>query len=538
MSPRGLRRAAVLAALGMAVVDASPSQAYKLGGAKWPTRTITYHSATPEFDGAIAAAVRVWNTSGARVHFKQASARRARLHIIHGKNLGAGANGLASLGVVAPDVVTRRTVAGVPMSGYPVPCGTRLRGPFGKPARPMRAGPARLAAAGREDGGAEPAGGERDDEDRRPRARPRARAQPRRQPLRDHVAGRHGALRAARGVAGPLPDAGGRRRARRIARYGGSMKPLPPAFCDLAAPPVPPTNLAATFDADFRVIRFTWTNAGDSSVRTVATAVQRDGCATEPPPYRSPATPGAADAGRVPVDNEPAGGTASAVVRGRVRRLSAPTTAWRTWRRAAARVRSSGVMRLVPSPSGRRCAARAQRRGAPPRGKPCPRHAELTSRRHADRPGDDHGYHALTACVKDTRRGSCSPGGTRKAPSRTDPLLPVLAQRATRPSTNPRARRTRSTTSRARQRCGSSICARATQLDRAARRPGLRPGADAARIVAMNSHRRTSSSRTPEREPPRRRRRAGLARLRRASVEGVLDLARRAAPPRRCDNPP
>jgi hypothetical protein len=164
------RRAAVLATavavLGSAVAGAAPSQAYKLGGSKWPTRTITYHASTPEFDGAIAAAVRAWNTSGVRVRFKAASARRARLQIIHGTNLGGGANGLASLGDVPPDVVTRRTIEGVPISGFAVPCGARLRGPSGKSApRPLRARSACLARARGQASGAGPASGEHDDED-------------------------------------------------------------------------------------------------------------------------------------------------------------------------------------------------------------------------------------------------------------------------------------------------------------------------------------------------------------------------------------
>lgn len=321
---------AAIAALGTAVVDASPSQAYKLGGTKWPTRTITYDSATPEFDGAIAAAVRVWNTSGARVHFKEASARRARLHIIHGKNLGAGANGLASLGVVAPDVVTRRTLAGVPMSGFPVPCGTRLQGPFGKPARVrcVRGPHVWLLRVGKK--------AARD---------PRVANEMTRTVVHElgHVLGLNHvrnrcAIMSPDGMGRCEPPEAWQVRCRMleaddvrgaIARYGGSMKPLPPAFCDLAAPPVPPTSLAATFDTDFRVIRFTWTNAGDSSVRTVATAVQRDACATEPPPYRSPATPGTNGTDELAVDDDTGGRYCVSVWSAdEFGRLSAPATAW------------------------------------------------------------------------------------------------------------------------------------------------------------------------------------------------------------------
>lgn len=332
MSPRDLRRTAMLAAvaaIGTAAVDASPSHAYKLGGAKWPTRTITYHSATPEFAGAIAAAVRAWNTSGARVRFKETPARRARLHIIHGKNLGAGANGLASLGVVPADVVTRRTLAGVPMSGFPVPCGTRMHGPFGKPARVrcVRGPHVWLERVGKK--------AARD---------PRVVNEMTRTVVHElgHVLG----LNHVRNRCAIMsPDSMGRCerpaawqvRCRMleaddvrgaIARYGGSMKPLAPAFCDLAFPPVPPVGVAATFEAIDRVITFTWSNAQDSSVGSVAVAVERDACATEPPPYRYSASPGTPGSYEFAVDA--AGGRYCIAVwsADEFGRLSAPATAW------------------------------------------------------------------------------------------------------------------------------------------------------------------------------------------------------------------
>ena len=72
-------------ALLAALVAAAPAQAYKLGGKKWPVRTITYHVGIPQYAEAIAAATRAWNTSGADVRLKEvAQPRRARLRIVDG----------------------------------------------------------------------------------------------------------------------------------------------------------------------------------------------------------------------------------------------------------------------------------------------------------------------------------------------------------------------------------------------------------------------------------------------------------------------
>jgi hypothetical protein len=330
---RDRRRAAVLAAavalLGPAVVGAAPSQAYKLGGSKWPTRTITYHSATPEFDGAIAAAVRAWNTSGARVRFKAASARRARVHIIHGTNLGGGANGLASAGYVPPGVVTRRTIEGVPISGFAVPCGARLRGPSGKSARVrcVRGPHVWLERVGKN--------AARD---------PRVVNMMTRTVVHElgHVLG---LMHVRNRCAVMSPDGMGRCeqpeawqvRCRMlesddvrgaIARYGGTLKPLAPEFCDIGVPPAPPVGLAATFDATYRMITLTWTNAQGSSVRSAATAVERDACATEPPPFRYEARPGTPGSDQFAVDDLGGRYCVSVWSADEFGRLSAPATAW------------------------------------------------------------------------------------------------------------------------------------------------------------------------------------------------------------------
>jgi hypothetical protein len=113
-----------------------------------------------------------------------------------------------------------------------------------------------------------------------------------------------------------------------VARYGGRMKPLAPAFCDLAAPPLPPVALAATFDADAREIAITWTNAQGSSVRSAATVVDRDACASEPPPFRYEANPDTPGSDRFAVDDAGGRYCVSVWSADEFGRLSAAATAW------------------------------------------------------------------------------------------------------------------------------------------------------------------------------------------------------------------
>jgi hypothetical protein len=113
-----------------------------------------------------------------------------------------------------------------------------------------------------------------------------------------------------------------------IARYGGAIRPLAPEFCDVGAPPVPPVGLAATVDADSRVIRLTWTNAQGSSVHSAATAVERDACSTEPPPFRYEARPGTPGFDQFAVDDFGGRYCVSVWSADEFGRLSAPAIAW------------------------------------------------------------------------------------------------------------------------------------------------------------------------------------------------------------------
>lgn len=125
-----LALAALLATI--AALSAAPAaHAYALAGIPWPGRpaTITYWNGTA-YGSQVARAVRAWNASGARVRFRAASKKRARLHIVydafadpdrelagiaHGRAsvgyqprnrvaLGRGARGAGAIGVIAHEL--------------------------------------------------------------------------------------------------------------------------------------------------------------------------------------------------------------------------------------------------------------------------------------------------------------------------------------------------------------------------------------------------------------------------------------------------
>lgn len=92
---------ALCCALG-AAAWAQAASAYTTAGARWPGRTakITYWNGTG-YTSELAAAVRAWNTSGARVRFVKARRSRARVRITLTDPVndgGFGASGVASLG--------------------------------------------------------------------------------------------------------------------------------------------------------------------------------------------------------------------------------------------------------------------------------------------------------------------------------------------------------------------------------------------------------------------------------------------------------
>ncbi|MDP1847707.1 MAG: M12 family metallopeptidase [Solirubrobacteraceae bacterium] len=82
-------------ALVLSAACATPAQAYRYDGPRWPGRTITYHNATG-YTTAVRAAVRAWNSSGVRMRFRAVSRRNARVLITGGH--GEGCRGVAQVG--------------------------------------------------------------------------------------------------------------------------------------------------------------------------------------------------------------------------------------------------------------------------------------------------------------------------------------------------------------------------------------------------------------------------------------------------------
>ncbi|TML25422.1 MAG: matrixin family metalloprotease [Actinobacteria bacterium] len=76
-----MRRVLVLTAVLLTVLGPRPAGAYRLEGAKWQTRTITYYTETPAYAWSVDTAAYAWNTSGARVQFVKSSRARAKVLI-------------------------------------------------------------------------------------------------------------------------------------------------------------------------------------------------------------------------------------------------------------------------------------------------------------------------------------------------------------------------------------------------------------------------------------------------------------------------
>lgn len=270
------------AVLVAGLLAAPAAQAYKLGGKKWPTRTITYNAgAAPKHAKAIRRAVRAWNTSGVRVRFRATSRRRARLRISETPSPTHG--GRATLGWASPSTITERLLDGAPlvMKGIPLRCGTRFpgmgrivctRGPFVKLYAPKNREDPFVAN--------EMAGIVAHE--------------------LGHVLGlKHVGKRCAlMGPQGqtrcPKPPAPWQLRCRlleaddvrgAIRRYGGRMRPLAPEFCDATPAPGTPTELGASFDSAERVVHVSWRNPTTAGVSAAQVAVKPGAC---PPSFSDP----------------------------------------------------------------------------------------------------------------------------------------------------------------------------------------------------------------------------------------------------------
>lgn len=84
--------------------DAAPGEArpaFKIGGRRWPRGRIRYHVRANQHRGAVRAAARAWNRSGAKVRFVAVKKRRAQVTVRYNRAPAAGSTcgyGFATLG--------------------------------------------------------------------------------------------------------------------------------------------------------------------------------------------------------------------------------------------------------------------------------------------------------------------------------------------------------------------------------------------------------------------------------------------------------
>jgi hypothetical protein len=70
-----------------------------------------------------------------------------------------------------------------------------------------------------------------------------------------------------------------------IRRYGGSMRPLAPEFCDASPAPGAPGELVATYDPAEHSVRVSWRNPTTRGLAFAHVAVEPGGC---PPSFEDP----------------------------------------------------------------------------------------------------------------------------------------------------------------------------------------------------------------------------------------------------------
>jgi Matrixin/PKD domain len=87
-----LRRAALLAITALPLA-ATPAEAYRFAGQRWPGRVIPYTVEAPLYEGAVKHAARAWNRARVGVRFVRVPSARARLVIRYGRSRGAGLSG-------------------------------------------------------------------------------------------------------------------------------------------------------------------------------------------------------------------------------------------------------------------------------------------------------------------------------------------------------------------------------------------------------------------------------------------------------------
>jgi hypothetical protein len=77
--PKSTLMRATLAAILLALVVVPSAGAYRLGGSRWATTTITYYNEVPAYGWAVDSAAYAWNSSGAHVQFLKSSRKNAKV---------------------------------------------------------------------------------------------------------------------------------------------------------------------------------------------------------------------------------------------------------------------------------------------------------------------------------------------------------------------------------------------------------------------------------------------------------------------------
>ncbi|MCU0279787.1 MAG: snapalysin family zinc-dependent metalloprotease [Candidatus Nanopelagicales bacterium] len=91
-------RAALVGLLGLVLLAGGPAAAYNAPGPRWPGKTIRYYNALPaRFDWSVSKATAAWNSSGAKLRFKEVKAPGAAQFTVRFGNTN-GYGGYATIG--------------------------------------------------------------------------------------------------------------------------------------------------------------------------------------------------------------------------------------------------------------------------------------------------------------------------------------------------------------------------------------------------------------------------------------------------------